>query len=131
MRWQEQQVYPLRNHQVTTLVPACLIHHQKQVLVWPDPLLFGEGGQGQRKGFSIDGRHEQPTAFSTRGFDKAIQVHPLIALSDHCPDAAAFACPDAAQDRFETNAVFILTPQFNLSLWILLSQVLDLLWEFF
>ena len=122
---------PLGKLQVTALVPARLIHHEKQVFVWPYPLFFSEGGEGQRKGFSIDGRHEQPTGLSTLRLDKAIQVHPLIALSDHGSDSAAFACPDAAQDRFEADAVLILAPQLNLSLWILLSQVLVLLWEFF
>ena len=122
---------PFGNHEVTTLVPGRLIHHQKQVFVWPYLLFSGEGGEGQRKGLSIDGRHEQPTGLSTLGLDKAIQVPPLVARSDHRPDSAAFPCPDATQDGFEADAVFILTPQFNLSLWIRLLQLLDLLWEFF
>ena len=122
---------PFGNHKVTTLVPARLIHHQKQVFVWPYLLFLGEGAECERKGLSIDGRHEQPTGLSTLGLDKAIQVHPLIARSDHRPDSAAFACPDAAQDGFEADAVFILTPQLNLSLWVRLMQLLDLFWEFF
>src|SRR5690349_4631672 len=112
-------------------MPACLIHHQKQVCVWPDLLFLGEGGEGERKSLSIDGRHEQPTGLSTFRLDEAIQIHPLIALSDDRPDSAPFTCPDATQDRFETDTVFILTPQLNACLWILLSQLLDLLWEFF
>ena len=131
MRWQKEQMQSFGNHEVTTLVPACLIHHQKQVFVWSYLLFLGEGREGQRKGLSIDGRHEQPTGLSTCRLDKAIQIHPLIALSDHRPDSAAFAGPDTAQDRFEPDAVFILTPELNARLWILLSQLLDLLREFF
>jgi hypothetical protein len=131
MCWQKEQMQPFGKHQITILVPARLIHHEKQVFVWPSPLFFGEGAEGQRTGLSIDGRHEQPTGFSTLRLDKAIQVPPLIALSDHCSDSAPFACPDAAQEGFEADVVLILAPHLNLSLWILLSQLLNLLWEVF
>jgi hypothetical protein len=80
---------------------------------------------------SIDRRHEQPTGLSTFRLDKAIQIHPQVALSDYRPDSAPFACPDTTQDGFEADPVLILTPQLNACLWILLSQLLDLLWEFF
>ena len=124
-------MHPLGNDEVTTPVPASPIHHQKQVFVWPYLLFLGEGGEGQRKGLSIDGRHEQPTGLSTLRLDKAIEVHPLIARPDHCPNAAAFPCPDPAQDGFEADAMLILAPQFNLSLWICLLQLVDLLGQFF
>ena len=122
---------PFGNHQVTTLVPARLIHHQKQVFVWPYLLFLGEGAQGQRKGLSIDGGHEQPTGLSALWRNIPIEIHPLIARSDHRPHSGPLSGPDAAQDRFETDAVLILAPQFNAGLWIRLMQRLDLLWEFF
>ena len=60
-----------------------------------------------------------------------IQIHPLIARSHHRPHSGPLSGPDATQDRFETDAVFILTPEFNARLWIRLMQLLDLLREFF
>jgi len=131
MRWQEQQVQPFRNHELSTLVPARLIEDQEQVCVRTHPLFLGEGGESEGKSRSIDRRHEQPTGLSTLWLHKPIEIHPLIALSDHSPYSGPFAGPDAAQDRFETDAVFILTPQFNARLWILLSQRIYLLREFF
>jgi hypothetical protein len=131
MRWQKEQMQPLGNHEVTTLVPTCLIHHQQNVRVWPTSLFLGEGAEGEREGLRIDSGHKQPRSLSALWLDKPVEVHPLIARSDDCLDAAPFARPDPAQDRFETDAMLILTPPLNLSLWILLLQLLDLLWEFF
>ena len=101
------------------------------MLVWSYPLFLGESGQSKGKGLRIDRRHEQPTGLSALWLHKAIHIHPLIARSDHGPHSAPLAGPDAAQDRLETDAVFILTPQFNARLWIRLMELLDLLWKFF
>ena len=119
------------NHQVSTFVPARLIQHQEQVFLWPDSLFAGERREREGKGCGIDRRQEQPTGLAALGLHKPIQIHPLITRSDHGPHAGPLACPDAAQDWFETDAVFILTPQFNARLGIRLMQSLDLLGEFF
>lgn len=131
MRRQEQQVQPLRKLEISTLVPASLIQDQEQVFVWPHPLFLGESSQSEGKGRGIDRRHEQPTGLSALWLHKPIEIHPLIARSDHSPHPGALAGPDAAQDRFETDAVLILAPEFNAGFWIGLMQLLDLLWEFF
>ena len=99
------------------------------MFLWPDALFLGESRQSEGKGHGIDRRHEQPTGLSALGFHKAI--HPVIARSDQRPHAGSLSRPDAAQDRFETDAMFILAPQFNAGFGILLSQLLSLLREFF
>jgi hypothetical protein len=131
MRWQKEQMQSFGNHKITAFVPACLIENEKDVLVWPSPLLLDEGSKSKRKGRCVDGRHEQPGSLSALWLHKTVEVHPLIARSDQRPDPASFPRPGATQDRFEANAMFILTPQFNLSVWIRLMLFLDLLWEFF
>src|SRR6266567_2824631 len=131
MRRQEQQVQSLRNLELSTLVPASLIQDQEQVFVWSHPLFLGESSQNEGKGHCIDRRHEQPTGISAVWLHKHIEIHPLIARSDHGPHSGPLSGPDAAQDRFETDAVFILAPEFNAGFWIRLMQLLDLLWEFF
>ena len=133
MRGQEQQVQPFRNRESSTLVPARLIEHQEQVFLWPHPLFVSESCEREGKGRSIDRRHEKPTGLSAPGMHKPIQIYPLIARSDHGPHAGPLAGPDAAQDRLETDAVLILTPQFNACLGIRLMQaspeVVDELYE--
>lgn len=41
MGWQKEQMEPFRNLKLGTLVPACLIDDQKNVLVWPLWWLLG------------------------------------------------------------------------------------------
>ena len=131
MRRQEQQMQPVRNLEISTRVPASLIQDQEQVFLWPHALFLGESREGEGKGRCIDRRHEQPTGLSALRLHKPIEIHPLIARSDHSPHPGPLAGPEAAQDRFETDTVFILTPELNSRLWIRLMQLLDLLWEFF
>jgi hypothetical protein len=131
MRRQKEQMKPFWNHEITTLVPARLIQNQENLLVQPSALFLCEGGQREGKGRGIDRRHEQPGSLAALWLHKPIEIHPLIARSDHSPNPAPFARPDPAQDRFEANAVLVLTPHFNAGFGIRLAQLLDLLGEFF
>jgi hypothetical protein len=131
MRGQEQEMQPFRNLKIGTLVPASLIQDQEQVFIWPHSLFLGESREREGKGRCIDRRHEQPTGLSAAWLHKPIEIHPLIARSHHRSHSGPLSGPDATQDRFETDAVFILTPEFKARLWIRLMQLLDLLREFF
>ena len=131
MRRQEQQVQPLRKLEISTRVPASLIQDQEDVFVWPQPLFLGKSIQSKGKGRCVDRWHEQPTGLSALWFYKPVEIHPLIALADDGPHSGSLASPDAAQDRFETDAVLILTPQFQAGFGRRLPQRLDLLGQFF
>ena len=131
MGGQKEQVQPFGNSQLGTLVPARLICDHKHVFVRPHALLLGKGGERQRKSGRIDRGHEQPPGRAAVWVHKAIQIHPLIAWSDHGPHSGPLAIPNAAQNRFETNAVLILAPQFNGGFWVRFLQLFDLLGEFF
>jgi hypothetical protein len=131
MRWQEQQMQSFWNHQISTLVPASLIQNQEQVLGWTHFVLLGESGESEGKSRGIDRRHEQPTGLSALWLDKSIEIYPLVAWSDQRSHSGSLSGPDPAQDWFETDAVFILAPEFNAGSWIRLTQCFNLLWEFF
>ena len=131
MGWQKEQMQPFWNHELPTLVPARLIQHQENLLVRPRALFPCEGGQREGKSCGIDCWHEQPRGLAALWLHKPIEVRPLIAGSDHGPNPVPFARPDPAQDRFEANAVFVLTPHFNAGFPIRLAQLLDLFGEFF
>lgn len=122
---------PFRKLEIGALVPASLIEDQQQMFLWPHALLLSESRERKGKGGSIDRRHEQPARLSALGLDKPIEIHPLIARSDDDPHSRPLACPDAAQDRFEPDAMLILAPEFNAGFWIRLAQLFDLLGEFF
>ena len=131
MRRQEEQVQPWRNLQISTRVPASLIQDQQDVLVWPHPVLLGKRRQRQGKGRGIDRRHEQPAGLSALRLHQPVEIHPLLALANHDPHSGPFAGPDAAQNRFEANAVLILAPEFQAGFWVRLLQREDLLGQFF
>lgn len=122
---------PFRNHQISTLVPARLIEDQKQMFLRPDSLFVSERSERERKGRSIDRWHEQPTGLAALGLHKPIQIHPLIARSDDGSHAGSLTRPDAAEDGFEPDAVFILTPELNACLGVRLAELLDFFREFF
>jgi hypothetical protein len=61
----------------------------------------------------LDRGHEQPTGRPALWLHKAREIHPLGAWSHHDPHATPFSGPGAAQDGLETDAVLILTPQFD------------------
>lgn len=131
MGWQKEQVKPFWNHEVPTLVPASLIQNQEDLLVRPNALFLCEGGQSEGKSRCIDHRHEQPGGLAALWLHKPIEIHPLIAGANDGPNPAPLARPDPAQDRFESNAVLVLTPHFNAGFGIRLVQPLDLFGEFF
>lgn len=131
MRRQEQQVQPVRNLQISTRVPARLIQDQDDLFVWPHPLFLGERRQREGKGCGRDRWHEQPAGPSAPGLHKPVEIHPLIALADHGPHPGPLAGPDAAQNRFEADTVFILAPEFQAGCWRRLLQREDLLGQFF
>lgn len=129
--WQKEQVKSFRNHQIRTFVPTSLIEHQENVLVWPNLLFLCEGGQRDGEGCGVDGGQEQPTRLSAFRLHKPVQMHPLIPLTDHRSHPAPCARPHATQDGLESNAVFILAPEFNTSVGIRLVQLFHLLGEVF
>ena len=122
---------PFRNDQLSTLVPACLIEDQQQVFLRSDSLFVSEHSERERKGCGMNRWHEQPTGLAALGLHKPREIHPLIARSDDGSQAGSLARPDAAEDRFEPDAVFILTPQLNAGLGIRLAELLDFFREFF
>jgi hypothetical protein len=131
MGWQKEQMKSFGNHEIATLVPASLIQDQEDLLVRPSALFLSEGSQRERTGRGSDRRHEQPTGFSALRLHQPVEIHPLIAWTDDGPHSAPFACPDPAQDRFEADAVLVLTPEFNLGFRICLVQLFEFVWQFF
>src|SRR6266700_1752440 len=65
------------------------------------------------------------------GLDKAIEIHPLLALPHHGADTAPTACPNPPQDGFESTAMVIAPPQVHRCCWIGLTNQLDLFWQLF
>ena len=60
-----------------------------------------------------DHRHEQPEGSSGRGMNEAVDIRPLIAVMNKDARTNPSLGPDPAQDRLETNTVFIHRPKFD------------------
>jgi hypothetical protein len=78
-----------------------------------------------------DRGQEQPFRASGLRMHKTVDVEPLIAGLHDDTGTAPFAHPDAPQDGFEADAVFVYTPQFDFSLRMLLLNALYLVGKVF
>ena len=79
----------------------------------PAPISRGICLQDSGKGLDVDRGHQEPTGLAALRMDKAVDVHPLIALSNHSSDWSSLWGPNSPQDGFETDAMFIHGPRFN------------------
>src|SRR3954469_3011336 len=92
-------------------MPARAVEHQDDVLVGAGADLGGERGQERAEQGGVDAVGDEPHA---RGWsDEAVQIKPLVAVMATGDGAAAAGRPDLAQDRFQTEAVFVERPNFD------------------
>ena len=131
IRRQEEQVDALRNDEVRTAMPASSIQHQQDPFVLPGSHRPSKVRQRNRKHLHRHGWQQQPLRLSGNRMDKTVDVKPLVAVMDRDAWTGSFPHPDAAQDRFQTDAMLIGRPQFNGGLGEGLLQFFYLLRKFF
>lgn len=111
-------------------MPAGLIKDQDNTFGRAGPDSLSEVGEGQVHEFDHDRRQEQPLGSSGLGMHETVDVQPLVARLHRDARTTAFAHPDAPEDGFEADIVFIHIPQFHLGLRIFLLDALHLLGNF-
>src|SRR5437588_166833 len=95
----------LRDTHLVTAMPACSIQDEGNWLLRPRADLLSKSSQRNRKGVHIHGRQQEPTRFAALRMDKPIDIYPLIPWGHHRSHGRSLQCPNASQDRFETNTM--------------------------
>src|SRR3954471_7485566 len=112
VRWQEHQFNAFRNHQIPGDVPARAVEYQDDVPVGTGADLGGERRQQCAEQGGVDAIGDEPHDLAGGGPDEAVQIEPLVAVMATGDGAASTWRPDLAQDRFQSEAVFIERPDF-------------------
>ncbi len=113
VRWQEHQFNAFRNHQILGDMPARAVEHQDDVLVEAGANLSGERPQERAEQRGVDAVGDEPHDLTRGRSDEAVQIKPLVAVMAAGGRTAATWRPDLAQDRFQSEAVFIERPDFD------------------
>jgi hypothetical protein len=110
-------------------MPARAVEHQDDVLVHAGAHLGGERGQKRAEQGGVDAVGDEPYDLASGWSDKAVQIEPLVAVMAPGDGAAATRRPDLAQDRFQSEAVFIERPDFDRNRRFGALELAD--WSFF
>ena len=113
VRRQKDEMQPLWNDELRAAVPPCSVEHKRNAFVFIGPNASGKLFQGQVHDGDVHPRQEQPNGSSRERMHEGVDIHPLITRLHEDTRARSFPNPDAAQQRFETDAVLIKSPQFD------------------
>jgi hypothetical protein len=113
VRWQEHQFNAFRNLQIPGDMPACAVEYQDDVLVGTGADLGGERRQERAEQGGVDAVGDEPHDLAHGWSDEAVQIKPLVAVMAAGGWTASARRPDLAQDRFQSEAVFIERPDFD------------------
>ena len=113
VRWQEHQFNAFRNFQILGDMPARAVEHQDDVLVEAGANFGGERPQECAEQRSVDAVGDEPHDLARGGPDEAVQIEPLVSVMAAGGLTAAAWRPDLAQDRLQSEAVFVERPDFD------------------
>ena len=94
-------------------MPARTVEHQDDVLVGAGADLGGERRQERAEQRGVDAIGDEPHDLARGGPDEAVQIEPLVSVMAAGGRTAAAWRPDLAQDRLQSEAVFIERPDFG------------------
>lgn len=129
VRRQEHKGETLGHFDFLTAVPSRSIDDQQYRRRFADVVPGGKLAQDKRECLAVDPRGQPPKRLSRFGFDKAMQVAPLVARFHPRHTGRATLDPHAPQHGLQSQAVFIKGP--HASLGMLLTKQTHLLFELF
>lgn len=129
--WQETQMKPRGQEELGTGVPSGTIQDEKDVFARTSADEAGEFAQGDLEGRERDSGQDQEEGAPGAGMDKAIHVGPLVAGMDPHDRTLSAPCPNAPQDGFQANAMFIHAPEFDWVGWQEVMHRPHQLWQAF
>lgn len=89
------------------------IPHQKDARTFSG-VLFGELIEKELHTVGVQSRQHQPEDASRSRMSRGIEPEPFVALVNDGKRTLSSGCPDTPQNRLETEASFVLTPDFYL-----------------
>jgi hypothetical protein len=101
------------NLQIRGDVPASAVAHQDDALVGAGAARGGERRQERAEQRGVDAVGDEPHDLAGGRPDEAVKREPLGAVVAAGGGTAAARRPDLAQDRFQSEAVFVERPDFN------------------
>ena len=113
VRWQEHQFNAFRNLQIPGDMPARAVEHQDDVLVEAGANLGGERRQQCAEQGGVDAIGDEPHDLASGRSNKTVQIKPLVAVMSAGGRTASARRPDLAQDRLQSEAVFVERPDFD------------------
>ena len=128
---QVEQVDALRHHEFAAALPTRLIKDQQHALGRACADRLSEESKRDGEEFCRHAGKQIPLALAGPRLHKRVDVKPLVALLDGHARTRAFTHPDAAQDRFEADAMLIGGPQLHIGLGMSLLQRFQLLRKLF
>jgi hypothetical protein len=94
-------------------MPARAVEHQNDALVGAGANLGGERRQERAEQRGIDAVGDEPHDLASGWPDEAVKIKPLVAVMTAGGRTAAARRPDLAQDRFQSEAVFVERPDLD------------------
>lgn len=118
-------MHSLRHDHVVAAVPSSLIDDQNDSFGRADAKGGSKFRQDQRPNRDGDPRQHKPEGLPALRTHKAIEVSPCVAMLDRDQRALSFLAPDPPKDRFESDSMFILAPDFHRRVGILGLELCD------
>lgn len=119
----------LRDINLLTGMPTCLVKNENDLLTSTSPGRFSKERESQAESDHIDGWDQVQLCASCLGVDESVDIQPQITSTLNEDRALTDRRPDSAHDGFGANTVLILSPKFDLILWMSLLDLLNLLGE--
>ena len=101
----------LRDFQRRGAMRGCPVPHQHQALTF-GRMLFGERVEEELHTRGVESRQHEPERASRSRMGRGIEPEPFVALINYRQWSLSNGCPDAAKYWLESEASFVLAPDF-------------------
>jgi hypothetical protein len=110
---QENEVDPLRYHQVRADVPPGTIEHEQDELLGSSAHRSRKAREDLGEQVGVDRRSGEPVDGAARGVHEAIEIQPLVARMADGDRALSTLRPDPPQDWLQTRPVLVFGPELD------------------
>ena len=110
---QEAELDAVRQPQLAADVPACVVEHEDDGLVWPGAGIAGEGVEHLLEQGDADAVGHPPLDVAGGGPHEAVEVEPLVLVAGDRDRAPAAPGPHPADQRLQAEPVLVERPDLD------------------